>query len=522
MAPDVIKIVLQAMFYLHLGLNETDMSEAHQDQIEYYSYYIPNAYFQTVKPIIIEACYLVSSRPYSDLYQESLTELSTTFVPYKTVYRYRPSPESRPDPNVSYLTVINLEHRSDWVSDDLQTVNIRLRSEGITREGVQFPKKIYVKFIESDSEGQQIVTFCPQCYAIHNLRSRRCNCHQDLQKVKLRAEPIVERSYEALVEPRQITQSLSLIEQMKGTTTVKGSSVEARRVFWDAQVRYYRYIANVHPYEFNALYNTPVQYCIPTKGITWNLVGVVEQILQTNNLRQQVEGVFVNGTHKELNEALILHTAAHLLHRAIAAISGVNEQELEYSYSEATSNTPPEVVVWEGYEGGAGISEVFENTLRTNPVEVYQELLASVLCPVNLAENPNWTSAEQLRSELAHCWCLAEDNELIVRVVEEAEAEHQVQVQQQEQKEEERMMCRPPQGHDGCPACIHTTYCTERDNQDLSVSRMVGEALLRCFVQRVSREEQEALINQAIMQGFLQAQILDADLEHGSYDVLVL
>ncbi|MGV0105388.1 hypothetical protein NSTCB13_04121 [Nostoc sp. DSM 114160] len=34
------------------------------------------------------------------------------------------------------------------------------------------------------------------------------------------------------------------------------------------------------------------------------------------------------------------------------------------------------------------------------------------------------------------------------------------------------------------PACIHTTYCTERDNQALSVSRIVGEAILRYFVQR--------------------------------------
>jgi superfamily II DNA or RNA helicase len=520
MAPDVLKIVLQAMFYLHLGLNETDMPEAYQSQIEYYSYYLPDAYFQTVKPIIIEARYFIVSRPNSDLYQESLTELSTTFIPYKTVYRYRPSPESRPNPNISYLTVLSLEHRPDWVNDELQTVNIRLRSEGVTRGGIQFPKKVYVHFIESDPEGQQIVTFCPQCYAIHNFRNRRCNCHQELQRVKLYAEPIVERSYEALVEPRQITRSLSIIEQMRGTTTVRGSSVEARRVFWDAQVRYYRYIANVRPYTFNALYDAPIQYGIPTKGITWNLAGVVEQILQDNNLRQQVERIVINGTHKELNEELVLHTASHLLHRAIAAISGVNEQELEYSFQETTPDNPPQVVVWERYEGGAGVSEVFENTLRTNPVEVYQELLASVLCPIDLAEAPNWTSVEQLRSELAQCWCLPEDNELIVRVVEEAEAEHRIRDRQQE--EEDRMMCRPPQGHDGCPACLHTTYCTERDNQDLSVSRLVGEALVRCLVRRLNQGENEALIEEAISQNLTLPPTLMADTAQGIFDVLLL
>ncbi|MEQ8957545.1 MAG: DEAD/DEAH box helicase, partial [Coleofasciculus sp. C2-GNP5-27] len=276
----------------------------------------------------------VSSKQQND-YQESLTELSTTFIPYKTVYRYRPNPDSQPNPNISYLTVLNLEHRPEWVSDDRETVTIRLRSEGVTRGGIQFPKKVYVKFLESDSQGQQIVAFCPRCYGIHNIRHNRCNCHEELQRVKLYTQPIVERSSEALVEPRPITRSLSIIDQMRGNTIVRGSSVEARRVFWDAEVRYYRYIANVHPYSFDALYDTPIQYGIPTKGITWNLASVVEQILPDNNLRQQVEQVVIDGTHKELNEELVLHTASHLLHRAIASISGVNEQELEYSYNEA-------------------------------------------------------------------------------------------------------------------------------------------------------------------------------------------
>ena len=518
MAPDVLKTVLQAMFYLHLGLNETDTPEGSQSQIEYYSYYIPDAYFQTVKPIIIEARYLVGSRPNSDLYQESLTELSTNFIPYKTVYRYRPSPESHPNPNTSYLTVLSLEHRPDWLSDDLQTVQVRLRSEGVTRGGIQFPKKIYVKFLESDQEGQQIVSFCPRCYAIHNITTRRCSCHQELQKVKLYAEPIVRRSYEALAEARQITRSLSIVDKIIGTTTVEGSSVEARRVYWDNRVHFYRYIANASPYSFNALYNTPVQYGIPTKGITWNLAEVVEQILQDNNSRQQVEQVVVNGTSKQLNEELILHTAAHLLHRAIASISGVNEQELEYWFDVNCK----EVVVWERYEGGAGISEVFENALRTNPVEIYQELLASVLCPVDLAENPDWTSPDQLRSELAQHWCLPENNQLIVRVVEEAEAERQIQVQQRQQDAEDQMMCRPPQGHDGCPACIHTTYCTERHNQNVSVSRIVGEAILQCFVRQVSREIWEDLRNQAILLGVEQPHILFTDSERGLYDVITL
>lgn len=511
MAADTFKIVLQSMFYLHLGLDETDEPEECQSHIEYY---IPDAYFQAVKPIVIEVRYRAETERTPDLYQESVTELSTTFIPYKTVYRYH---------GTHFLSVLDVEHNPGWVSDDRQTVKIRLHAEGVNRGDVQFPKKVYVKPLFSDEQGQQIVKFCPQCYAIHSINRSRCSCRQDLHKVKLYAEPIVQRSYEALVEHRRIKRSFRIIEQMKGTTTVRGSSVEARRVIWEAQRSYHVFLkGDANCFTFNALYDTPVQYGIPTKGITWNLAGVVEQILQDNNLRQQVEQVVVNGTSKELNEALILHTAAHLLHRAIAAISGVNEQELEYSFRETTPDNPPEVVVWERYEGGAGISEVFENTLRTNTVEVYQELLASVLCPIDLAENPNGTTAEQLRSELGQRWCLPEDNELIVRVVEEAEAERQVQVQQQEQEEEERMMCRPPQGHDGCPACIHTTYCTERDNQDLSVSRLVGEAILRCLVRRLNRGENQALIEEAISQNLTLPPTLIGDPAQGIFNVLLL
>lgn len=104
--------------------------------------------------------------------------------------------------------------------------------------------------------------------------------------------------------------------------------------------------------------------------------------------------------------------------------------------------------------------------------------------------------------------------------MQEAEAERQVQVQQQ--NEENRTSCRPPQGNDGCPACIHTTYCTERDHQALSVSRLVGEAILHCFVQRVSCEGAEARMSAAISQGITPHCTLRADPASGMFDVLLL
>jgi len=414
--------------------------------------------------------------------------------------------------------VIDIEQ----VSNDQQTVTIRLQAEGVTRGGVKFPKKVYVKPLWSDEQGQQIINFCPGCYAIHNISRSQCHCQVNLHKVKLYADPIVERSYQALVAPRTITQSFEIIERMKGTTTVRGSSVQAKRVIFEQQRGYHILLQGQNnQFVFDALYDAPVQYSIPTKGIAWKLAEVVRQVLQDNNLCQRVGNIVVEGHHKELNEELVLHTASHLLHRAIAAVSGVNEQELEYWFNLTTPDTPSEIVVWERYEGGAGISEVFENVLRNNPVKVYRELLASVLCPVDLAENPNWISADDLSSELTQRWCLSPNDELVVRVVQEAAAERQLQSQQQNE-EDRNMMCRPPQGHDGCPACIHTTYCTQRDDQDLNVSRLVGESILSCLVRRLSREEAEALINEAMTQHIAPPHILNAAPVQGEFDVLIL
>ncbi len=88
MAPDTLKIVLQAMFYLHLGLDERDEPDGCQSRVEYY---VPEAYFQTVKPIVVAVHHPEVWRS-PDLEQENVTELSTTLIPYKPVYRYHAAP----------------------------------------------------------------------------------------------------------------------------------------------------------------------------------------------------------------------------------------------------------------------------------------------------------------------------------------------------------------------------------------------------------------------------------------------
>lgn len=498
-APDAMKIVLQAMFYLHLGLEDSDEPDGCPSRVDYF---IPEAYFQEVKPVVVEVRYETETGQPPDLRQEDMTDLATLLIPYKPIYRYHPHP---------FLSVVDTEHNPAWVSDDRRTVYIRLQAEGVRREGVLIPQKVYVKPLRSDDQGQQVVKICPQCYAIYSINRQR-RCHDNLHAVKLYADPIVERNYEASTI-RPITRTLYFLEKMQGTTTIYGSDVRAFAVTHNGE----QYIITRNIFrQFQARYDIPVRYSLSTKGLAWNLADIVECVLRDDNLRQQVEQIGIQGEHKTLNDRLVLHTAAHLLHKAIAAISGVNEQVLEYWYDLARR----EVVVWERYEGGAGISEIFVDALRTNPIQVYRELLASVLCPVDLAERRNWTSPEGLRTELAERWRLSPDDEFIASVVQEAESERQIQAQRL--AEETCLVCRPPQGSDGCPACIHTTYCIDRDRQALTVSRLVGEAILRCLVRRVNRDEIEALMNEAIAQSITLPTILFADPAPGVYDVLLL
>jgi ATP-dependent helicase YprA (DUF1998 family) len=496
-APDVLKIVLQAMFYLHLGLEDGDEPADCPSRVDYF---IPEAYFQETKPVVVEIRYETETDRPPDLHTEDVTDLATLLIPYKPVYRYHPHP---------FLSMVNTEHNPSWVSPDRCTVTIHLRAEGIRRGGALYPQKVYVRPLRSDDQGQQVVNICPQCYAVYSINRRR-RCHdQALRAVKLYADPIVERGYQAS-QTRSISHTLRFLEGLQGATTVRGSDVRAYTVLRNNNE--YTITRNLFR-RFQALYHMPIRYSLATKGISWNLTDVVDCVLQDDNLRQQVEQVTIQGNRKSFDVDLVLHTAAHLLHKAVAAISGVNEQVLEYWYDPDRR----EVAIWERYEGGAGISEIFVEALRTNPVEVYRELLASVLCPVNLAERDDWSSAEALRAELAETWRLSPDDDLITGTMREARAERQMQTQRQE--EETRLTCRQ---NDGCPACLHTTYCTGRNDQPMAVSHLVGEAILRCLVQRMNRDEAERLMTEAIGGNLVPPVILYADPQREVYDVLLL
>ena len=78
----------------------------------------------------------------------------------------------------------------------------------------------------------------------------------------------------------------------------------------------------------------------------------------------------------------------------MSSVVGVREDQLAYKW-----DTIDDVVtVWEKYEGGAGLCELFIDTLRKDPARVYKEMVGVVACPTFLAEQKGtlWQTAANL------------------------------------------------------------------------------------------------------------------------------
>lgn len=466
-APDVIKTVLQALFYLR------------QSDVDFF---IPDAYFNEVKPIIVAV--RSKRRPEKpELKQEDTTKLSTLLIPYRTAYRYSSHP---------YLSVIETEHEPRW--NDVQwgrggTVGVRLLGEGIhkTDTSPEFrPEKLYVKALKGDEQGKQVVKMCPECLAVYSeSRSRRCH-HVPLRPVRLYAEAIIERTYSYQpVNLQSISSTFGFLSELDSEITVYGSRARVVNMIFNPDQKEYFPVRDRgnNTWNFEARYvdtqgqPEPVRYGLKTTGVLWNLTGIVDKVLQNEQLKQLVETIKIDGKTKEFNKTLVLHTASHILQKAIATISGVNEEVLEYCFREDNN----EVVVWERYEGGSGISQVFIEELKNNSLSIYRELLTSVLCPVNLAERKDWLTTDQLTTELLKTWQLDDNDQesrnFIENIVREAMSERRIEPSSNDSGEVQLpLQC---QHLDGCPACLYTNSCTEHLDQPYAVSHLVAEALMK-------------------------------------------
>ncbi|WP_162179463.1 DEAD/DEAH box helicase [Thermogemmatispora carboxidivorans] len=479
--PEAMKIVLQASFYLHL---DDTSDSACTYRVEYL---LPEGYFLATKPILVNASLARGEgvEPETKVELENIGVLANALIPYRTLYRYYAR-------HISTIDVVPLPERS---SD--QEITIRLRgAEGLHHAEFFAPYKVSVRTLETDKQGQQVVKMCEQCRMIYSIsRTRHC-CDSQLRYVTLQASPVIKRSYAVGPAERRLTFSLSLLKTMKGVTMVEGAEVSARRMLPEANGHYVP--QKRPPLSFLARYEIPLRYDLTTDGIRWQLQHLVTTLLADQQLQRELGQIKVQGQLKHLDSELILHTAAHMLYKTIATISGVNEQALEYWYDVQRC----EVVVWEGYEGGTGLSEVFAHALKTRPKEVYQALLACVLCPIHLAEDPQQPIEPGWREELGRSWLVSSEpmnplsqtlsrQMVLDQIADEAEWTRQHSSGRLADDESSKLSCYT---HDGCPVCIYvTTCCRGRYRQAPYVSRRVGEALLRQLLRRTSRSEVDQL-----------------------------
>jgi hypothetical protein len=503
--PTILKVYLQAFFYLGLATRNISDTSRHRGCRSCLEHYVPNNFFQQVKPLIVELrTGNAAGEPRLEQRdkEEKVSDLATMFYPYKTSYRYFGDYD---------LTVVDVEVGDQPRIEEGETiVDVRLRGEGLQTLDDRFmPQRIAVRRVRSDVDGDGIVKMCPQCYAIFSLNvGARFQCHpgQDLIRVKCWATPNVGRH--AIPNPHEDPQSFSrtlAFLELEGDTTIYGSQVEAQHFRFDGNR--HSPMRNVPNLEFEARYTRPVSYRIHTRGIRWDLRSIVPCVLQNEVLQQQLAVM-----NKPLTPELVLNTAVQMLYKAIASVSGVNQDALEY----AIDATNYFATVWERYDGGAGISEVIRESVRTDATVLYRELLASVVCPIGLEEDDTWTSPDDLQQRLADDWLLPSDDSFLSMVALEAEAERQSGLRPERQGEN-YISCQ-----DGCSVCIQVTSGINRDQQAELTSRAVSEAILRCLRKRVSGTELQDYIEQSIEQDIITPPLLFTDPAREESDVLLL
>lgn len=496
--PDVIKTFLQAFFYLGLA---TLKRSSHRGCRSCTEHFVPDAFFQQVKPLVVE---LRTGNPRDDgrLVQESVSDLASMFFPYKTIYRYFGERERD-------LSVIETEVVGDGprIVGGVPVITIRLRGEGLRSPGLFMPQRIFVRPVRSNDEGDGIVNICQICFKIYGLNhTGRCH-NSDLMTVKLRANPIIERvGHSAPGADREYFSRTLEFVALQGFTNVLGSEVTATKVVWNRDKG--RYTFTKIRTEFRAMYEQPVAYRIPTRGIRWDMTEVLASIMGDEALQQRMAGL-----GKALTPLLVLHTAAHMLYKAVSSISGVNQDVLEYAIDEGNA----QAMVWERYDGGAGISEIIRESVRANPRELYRELLASAVCPIHLEEDRTWADQRALRQRLADQWFLPADDPFLSVVATEADAERRSGLQA------ERDTAGYISCSDGCAVCVQVTYCTAgREEQVGATSRAVAEALMRCLLRHVNTRELNRLRDENMGRNIDPPAILQDDPDKGESDVLLL
>ncbi len=463
---DAIRVVLQALFLLHEGLEEG--CPAHP------GVYIPDAFFEEIRPIQVEVLFREARE--AQTYSEPVDRILHALAPYSLTYRYGPRAQFALAANP-----ISSARRGDSVH-----LSVRPLAEGPLLRHPRDPgrtvrrvRRVSVREIRCDADGR--VGLCPSCLRLHDVDARGpCFCgNTDIRNGRVYLEETYEQTgFEETASSIRIGNSFERLERLRAWGLLRGS-----RVRFDSSYKFeLRFFAWLEP---------PFYFDFQTRGIRWRLGEILRD---APNLSDRV------------GEAL--HAAAHVLLKAMAAVVGVREDQLMYALDEPNRA----VLVWERAEGGAGLSEVFAEILQEDPLAVYREMVAAVACPVYLAEEEFAQSSSPSESEvlirrtlerLSQEFQLPPDDSVLQEIARETAAV----AAEIRRPGSEGETCRES---DGCPACIHAVACT----QDRQPSRSLAAQLVASLAQRIPASEwgREGIPGPVIW----------ADEARGEYVVLVL
>ncbi len=459
---DVVRIICRAMYFLHEGHD-------HHGCPSDVSVYVPDAYFESIRPIRVEAVNRAGER---EIQMEPQTYLASLFAPYRTSYRYAE--------NLSVLdgrTIPQSRRRGRWGG----SIAFRAYVEGpeIPDPSDKRRRAIWVRRLsvrEISSNDRDEVGLCVQCYQIHDWELTGGSCGNCGGQGTIRPGTIYVKGVYVDHGLREIKGSVRVGHGFEGLPSIRvWSCVRGSHVF-------FRETASKQEHAFYVWLSHPLYFELRTRGIRWQVPGLPDA--QTERLQA-------------------LHTAAHLLLRVMAAVTGVREDQLGYTLDPEAGA----VVIWEKFEGGAGLSEVFLEVLQRDPLTVYREMVAVAACPIYWAEQKNklWSTDKELRDLLSRIFHLSPDDPVIRDIAQEAMAESA--------RGEGQPTCSQ---EDGCPVCVETLECASRgDNEEApKASRTMAERLVASLVRRIPSSDwgQEGIPGPVIW----------ADEERGEHVVLVL
>ncbi len=445
---EVVRRAYQALFFLHEGLG-------HHGCPSDVDVYIPSAFFEEGRPFFVEVIRRGQPLPPQP---EDLRDLSSLFAPYRLSYRYAEE------------EMVALETFALRSSPSDAGVHVRLRHTASgprhrhPQKGDQIViqvRRLRVRGIRPDWEGN--VGLCSNCFRLHNVEQEVCGaCGGRVRKGKVFPEKTYEDGgIEAIGGSSPVASRFEYIPNLRVWNVLRGSRVSFRPK--DGQ-----------EVKFFAWLEPPLYYDLQTRGIRWRIPEIPDP------------------------EGKILHTAAHVLLKTVAAVVGVREDQLGYLLEPNQGS----VLVYERFEGGAGLSEVFAETLQRDPLTIYREMVRTVACPIFLAEQTGqrWSDSNELLAYLSKTFNLPPEDPVLQDIAGEAMAEAGY-------VDPEKEVCSR---YDGCPACVQTLIC--RGEKD--VSRSIAEQVVAALVQRVPAAEwgREGIPGPVIW----------ADEVRGEYAVLVL